>query len=624
MSGDQSNPGAGGVPGVEPQDSAPAGQQGTGAARRPAVDPAAVADQLTQLDGAPIPAQAAGPAPAQPSAAPAAPADISYQPTAPAFPAQAQAPAAQAPAAPAPAPAAPSGPPPSSYGAPIGPYDPQAAPSYGYPQAPPPVYAPQQGFGQGGPTPDQGGYGAPQYNQQAGYGYPGPVMAPPPVAKQRNPVLIFGAVAGSVLAIAIVIGLIVLMSPNTPAKPSASGGVTGGATSGGSTGGGGTTAGQLNAAWTVPKSTASGSDSHTLGEWTTDKLFVRGDATGLTGYNMSNGQVAWTLTPPAGTKAICSMSENANSKYIGGISFNLGDDDCSAVGAVDATTGKLLFKVGGTLPQKSFDTQLTVTDTTVAAASSGVLGGFSLTDGHALWTYKDRGEFCNDSSDTADSVVVVSDFCPDATPKQQVSVLNADTGQITSSFPLTTDNDRLTNIVSTKPLVLQISSGYDNDYLLGFDATGKPMAKIPLKVAGEDRLQLSSASAALSKDMVLGNTLYVEVSQSDKTAIRAIDLVSGTTLWTVDGGAEQGLRLASGSKDGKPLVIAMDGFGKGARLVTLAPADGSLTNVYGIALKSDSFMPFQDAQVLVSTDDTEVLTVPQLPIEASATLYSKS
>ncbi|MDH6135792.1 hypothetical protein P3T37_005209 [Kitasatospora sp. MAA4] len=620
MSGDHPNPGGG------PQDSTAPDQRGAAAGRRPGVDPAAVADQMTQLDGAPIPAQAAGPVPPQPPAAPSGPlADVSYQPTAPAFP-------AQAPGAPGPAPASSPGygapvPP----GAPIGPYDPpQAAASYGYPQpmpTPPPAYnAAQGGYGHPGPAPDQGGYGMPpQYGQQqVGYSYPGPVLPAPAAPKQRNGVLVFGGVAGGILAIGIVIGLIILFTPGPAPKPNATGGTSAGVTGGGTGGGGGgSSTGKLNVSWTVPKSSVSGSDSHTLGEWTTDKLLVRGDATALTAYNLSNGQVAWTLTPPSGTKAFCSMSASTNKKDVGGVTFNLGDDDCASVGAVDATTGKLLFNVGSSLPSKSFDTQVTVTDTTVAAASGALLGGFNLSDGKSAWNYKDRGDYCNESSDTAGSVVVVSDFCPDANPKQQLSVLNADTGQITSSFALTTDNDRLTNIVSTKPLVLQISSGYDNDYMVGVDASGKTMAKIPLKVAGEDRLQLSSASAALSKNIVLGNTLYVEVTKNDKTAIRAIDLVSGTTLWTVDGGAEQGLRLVDGSKDGKPLAIAIDGYGKGARLVSLSPADGSLTAVSSFNVKSDSFMPFQDAQVLVATDLSQVLTVPQLPIEATATLYSK-
>ena len=126
-----------------PQDSAAPDQRGVSVGRRHGVDPAAVADQMTQLDGAPIPAQAAGPVPPQPPAAPSGPpADVSYQPTAPAFPTQAPGTPGAAPGYGAPGP----------LGAPIGPYDPpQAAPSYGYPQpmpTPPPAYnAAQGGYG---------------------------------------------------------------------------------------------------------------------------------------------------------------------------------------------------------------------------------------------------------------------------------------------------------------------------------------------------------------------------------------------------------------------------------------------------------------------------------------------
>ncbi|GAA1958578.1 PQQ-binding-like beta-propeller repeat protein [Kitasatospora viridis] len=558
-------------------------------------------DQRTQLDGASVPP------PAQP---PAGGADINYQPTATAFPAQAGG------GADTPAP-----------GAPVGPYDPQAAAGYGYPQpgpaqpAPPQsgYGAPQAGYGQPAPGPNYAYPQPPQQQPQPNY-YPGPPTQPP--VKQRNPVMVFGAIAGSVLAIGIVIGLIVLFQPNH--NP----GSTAGSTSG-TAGGPGTTtnapvANALNATWTAPKPTDGGADHRLLGVWTTGKLVIRGDAEALTAYNQSDGQVAWTLPSPSGTKAFCSMSRDANSNNIGAVSFNLGDDDCSAVGAVDATTGKLIFKVGQPQGQsKSFDTQVTVTDTSIAAASGSLLAGFSITDGHQLWSYQPRGQFCNDSADAAGGLVVVSDFCADSSPTQVMQVLNADTGKSTASITLSTENDRISQIVSVKPLVVQVSSDSDSDYLLQIDNSGNAGNKIPLKVTGQDKLQLSSASAAEAKDVVIGNTLYVQVEQNSKPAVEALDLGTGKALWTSDGGAAQGLRLVDKSSVSSPAVIAIDGYDKGARLGNLSTTDGSFTPIASFNKKDLGFMSFSDTEVLMSNDTKSVLAVQGLPIENTVQMFNR-
>lgn len=361
--------------------------------------------------------------------------------------------------------------------------------------------------------------------------------------------MVFGAIAGSVLAVGIVIGLIVLFSGPGP-KPNTTGAPLG---TTGNPSGGSVPSGQLADLWTAPKSGDSG-DNRMLGSWTTDKLVIRGDAGALTAYNLSDGKVAWTLPAPSGTKAFCSMSKSINKAGLGAVSFNLGDDDCAAIGAVDATSGTLKFKVGSPLPdQKSFDTAVTITDNSIGAASSGVLGGFSLTDGHQLWKYSGRGQYCNGTADAAGGLIVLSDYCADGSPKQLLQVLNADTGKVNTTVPLPNENDRLSQIVQTKGmLVVQISADSDGDYLFGIDSNGNQLPKIPLKVTGEDKMRPSAASAAVSHNLVLGNTLYIEVDKNSKTAIRAIDLTTGKTLWTSDGGAQQGLRLVDRTGDSPP------------------------------------------------------------------------
>ncbi|MFE0461515.1 PQQ-binding-like beta-propeller repeat protein [Kitasatospora sp. NPDC058965] len=588
---------------------------GGGVPQRPGVDPAAVADQRTQLDGAAVPGQ--GTQPGAPAGAPpqAGAAGVAYQPTAPAFPAQGA---------------------PQGGGLPTGPYDPQGGGAYGYPQAPqagygqPQAGAPQAGYGQPQPQFGQPQAQAPQQPQAGfGYGYPAqgggqPTVVggqTPPPAKQRNPVFVFGAIAGTVLTIGIVIGLVILFNPPAPNHNTAGGSTAG--SSSGSTGGGGTgTSGKLAASWTVPKATGNASDHETIGTWITDKLVVRGDAAGLTAYNLSDGKQAWTLPAPAGTKAFCSMSPGVNTKNIGGVAFNLGDDDCASVGAVDATTGKLIFKVGQSLDRKSYDTQITVSDTAVAAASSALLEGFSITDGSKLWSYKDRGDYCNESAVAGGSLIVVSDYCSDGSPKQQLQLLSASDGKPFGSFPLTGDTERIEGILATKPIVLQIASGVDQDYMVVLDSNFNPTTRIPLKVTGEDKLRPTVDGSTLTKSLVIGNTFYIEVNQGSKTALRAIDLGSGKTLWTKDAGAEEGIRLVNKTGGTSPTVIAMNGYGKAAQVGTMAAADGTFAPTFSFATKDSQFLSFQDQQIFAS-DDGRVLTLPQLPLEATATLYTK-
>jgi hypothetical protein len=577
-------------------------------------------DQQTQLDGASVPA------PGQPPAgAPNPAADVSYQPTEMAFPAQSAPPAPSTP----PLGAGPATPAP---GAPVGPYDPQAG-GYGYPQvgqpaqpAPNAYPTPQPGYpsyAQPQPGFQQQATPAPGFQQQAtpapGFAYPGAPGAAAPT-KQRNPVMMFGAIAGSVLAIGIVIGLIVLFSGPSP-KPGPSG-------SGGSTGGGGTTtaSGQLPTLWTAPKPASSTGDNRTLGVWFAGSVVVRGEASALTAYNLSDGKVAWTLPAPAGTKAFCSMSKDANKAGLGAVSFNLGDDDCSAIGAVDATTGTLKFKVGSPHPDhKSYDTQVTITDSSIAAASSGVLGAVSLTDGHQTWSYQERGDYCNDTSDTAGNVVVVSDYCADGSPKQQLQVLNADTGKPTTTIALPNENDRLSQIVSTDPmLVVQISADSDGDYLFGIDSSGHQMTKVPLKVTGEDKLRPSAASAPETKNVVIGNNLYIEVEQNNKTAIRAIDLTNGKVLWTSDGGAPEGLRLINKfSSVNAPQVLAIGGYSQPTQVGSLSLTDGSFKATATLNQKDNSLESFLDTEVRLA-DTGSVLVIDDLPIDHTAVMFGKS
>ncbi|MEU8922326.1 PQQ-binding-like beta-propeller repeat protein [Kitasatospora sp. NPDC048545] len=528
---------------------------------------------MTQLDGSAVPGPAApaGPPPAQPPAPPAQPpagADYAaYAPTATGFPTQA---------------------PPPPGAAPVGPYDP----------APGAPYATDGGQGY-----NTGGYNFPQ---QPGYSYPG---APTP--PKRNPVMLWGGIIGGVLAIAIVIALVVLLKDPSPAPNPGPGPVSTDGTSDGPTNdpapGPAAKGATFNVAWTAPKGANTDGANQMLGVWGTDKLAVRADSTGIKAYNLTDGKEAWTIPVPAGSKELCTASYAANSKSIAAVSFNTGDSDCSTVGAVDLTQGKLLWSVKVSADRMSSPT-LSVTDNVVAIGGN-MVGALNVTTGQPAWQYQPRDKDCSVRGRAAGAQIAVSDRCYGGSgPKSQLVIVNAETGKATSTpITLTGSIEQVDQVVQDKPLVLLMSSGPQGDYILPFDKDNKPGNQMSVKEAGSDSLRLSGQDEALSRNVVSGSTLYVQVSGT-KPGINAYDLNTGKRLWAATtSSATNDMRLVSGTdKDGKVRAVVEQGYDKPARLVTLSPTDGSMADIGTIAMSNGLDIGSSTSEYVISDDGLAV------------------
>ncbi|MFE4519439.1 PQQ-binding-like beta-propeller repeat protein [Kitasatospora sp. NPDC056783] len=543
---------------------------------------------MTQLDGAAVPGQAspAGPPPAQPPAPPAqppaqppappvgSPEYAAYAPTAAGFPTQA--------------------PPPP--GSPVGPYDPVPSNPYGAPDA-------GQGYGTGGYN----------YAPQPGYPYPG-APVPPVAPKQRNPVMLWGGIIGGVLAIAIVAALVVLVNDPKPApEPDpapapASGGTTAdGGTSTGPTPGPATKGATFNVAWTAAKPAASDSSNQMLGIWGTDKLAVRVDSSGIRAYNLADGKEAWNIPAPAGSKELCTASYGANSKGVAAVSFNTGDSDCSTVGAVDLNQGKMLWSVKVSADRMSSPT-LSVTDNVVAVGGNAV-GALNIATGQPAWQYQPRDKDCTVRAKAAGSQIAVSDRCYGTSgPKSQLVIVNAETGKAASTpITLTGSIEEVDSVVQDKPLVLLMSSGPQGDYVLPFDKDNKPGNQMSVKEPGADSLRLSGQDEAMTRNVVSGSTLYVQVT-GGKSAVNAYDLNTGKRLWSAgSGSANNDMRLVAGTdKDGKVRAVVDQGYNKPARLVTLSPTDGSLSDIGSMAMPGSMGIGISTSEYLVSESGAEV------------------
>ncbi|MEU1283864.1 PQQ-binding-like beta-propeller repeat protein [Kitasatospora sp. NPDC005856] len=541
---------------------------------------------MTQLDGAAVPGPAApaGPPPAQPPAPPAqppvgSPEYAAYAPTATGFPTQA---------------------PPPPGAAPVGPYDPVPGAPYGTPNA-----------GQGYNT---GGY---NYPQQPGYSYPA-APAAPVAPKQRNPVLLWGGIIGGVLAVSIAVALVVLLkdpdpTPDpTPGPIAANGGTDNGGTSNGGTSNGptpgpGPKGGTFNVAWSAPKPAGADSSTQMLGVWGTDKLAVRVDGSGIRAYNLTDGKEAWTIPVPAGSKELCTASYGANSKGVAAVSFNTGDSDCSTVGAVDLAQGKLLWSVKVSADRMSSPT-LSVTENVVAVGGNAV-GALNIATGQPAWQYQPRDKDCILRGKAAGVQIAVSDRCYGTSgPKSQLVLVNAETGKPASTpITLTGNIEEVDSVIQDKPLVLLMSNGPQGDYLLPFDKDNKPGNQMSVKEPGSDSLRLSGQDEAVTRNVVSGTTLYVQVSGS-KAGINAYDLNTGKRLWAAtSGSASNDMRLVAGTdKDGKVRAVVDQGYNKPARLVTLSPTDGSLSDIGTMAMPSSMSIGSSSSEYLISDDGAAV------------------
>ncbi|MFD0349517.1 PQQ-binding-like beta-propeller repeat protein [Kitasatospora aburaviensis] len=355
-----------------------------------------------------------------------------------------------------------------------------------------------------------------------------------------------------------------------------------------------------------PKPTAAASGSQLLGIWGADKTVVRADSYGIRGLNAADGKELWSIAPPSGSKEFCAASYGVNSKHIAAVALNTGDSDCSTVGAIDVSTGKLLWTVKASQERMSYPT-LTVTDKVIGIGASGVVGAVNVADGSPAWQFQPREKDCSVYGKAAGNQIAVSDRCYglNTTTKSQLVVVDADTGKTASGAPITLTGsiERVDKVISDQPLVLLVTNGPNGDYILPFDKSTKPMTPMSVKEPGADSLRLSGQSDAFTQNVVSGNTLYVQVNPS-KPAVNAYDLTTGKRLWSSNGGNDDDIRLVSGTdKDGKVRAVVDMGYNKDAKLVTLSPTDGKPTDLGTItSQKSTDFISITSTEYVLQSD----------------------
>ncbi|MFD3513849.1 PQQ-binding-like beta-propeller repeat protein [Streptomyces sp. NPDC058657] len=203
-------------------------------------------------------------------------------------------------------------------------------------------------------------------------------------------------------------------------------------------------------------------DVKVTGSWLTDTVYVKPGVTSISGYDIADGTRLWTIPLPG---QLCAASHHTSKDNRTAIAFEAGKPrttkdtvPCTEVGAIDLTTGKLLWSKsvsgGATDDHKVRFDEVTLSGNTVAASGDKGGAGWDLTDGRELWKPQINAESCVDVGFGGGEALVAVRRCgPYKSLYWEVQNVNAATREPISTFRMPT-GFAYPSIVSTGPLVV--------------------------------------------------------------------------------------------------------------------------------------------------------------------------
>ncbi|MFG3308324.1 PQQ-binding-like beta-propeller repeat protein [Streptomyces wuyuanensis] len=531
-------------------------------------------------------------------------------------------------------------PPQGGFGAPT---PPPQQPGYGYPQTPP---GGQPGYGYPQTPPgQQPGYGYPQApgqptqpmgQQPYGYGYPGQPV-PPQYGQQpggpggggKKLSTQMQIVIAAVVAVVLIIGAGVWFA--AAKGDDDKGGDAKGSSQGADGGkdkalGGGKEKAPSNPAAKVafqlpqPKVT---DVTDVSGSWVTDSLYVKTGINSVVGYDLTTGTVKWTLPLPG---QVCAASRHATADHKTAIAFEPAKrkpprnyEKCSEVGAIDLTTGKLLWSKSatGSGDEKARFNEVTLSGGTVAAGGTDGGAAFDLATGAIRWKPQVNAENCYDMGYGGGPALVAARKCG-AYGSQYVVIqsLNAQTGAPVSSFKMPTGVE-YASIVSTKPLVVAADVGDtagDGSGISDFFVVDEKTGKLKVKISADaDRFaaRCGSTEVETCRHVVVGaDRLYLPTEEHEGTGeygdtneIVSFDLTTGKP--TADK-AEAGDRYTISPlrmDGGNIIAYKRPPYDKGGQIVSI---DGG-TFKQTVLLETPSDKAVREAESGFSEDYSEIL-----------------
>ncbi|MGW2590011.1 outer membrane protein assembly factor BamB family protein [Streptomyces sp. NPDC001515] len=516
---------------------------------------------------------------------------------------------------------------PGGYGAP------QQQPGYGYPQQQP---GSGYGYPQQGQAP-QPGYGFPPSQPQPGYGYPTTPMQQPQQPGSGGPKK-FSTQAQIIVAAAVAVALIVgggiwfaSSGGDDDKKDEAttSAGATGGENKGGGSGGiggGGKEKAPANTKSSVafqlpqPKVT----DVTTVdGSWVTDKAYVKTGVNEVVGYDLAKGTKLWSI-PLEGQ--LCAASRHMSKDFKTAIAFEEGKrtaakkyQSCTRIGAIDLTTGKLMWSKSVTSSNTGdrpvrFD-EVTLSGSTVAAGGTDGGAAFDLATGAERWKPKVSTDGCYDKGYGGGEALAVVRKCGTYDdPQLVIQALNPTTGAPLSSYKMPPGVE-YASIVSTKPLVVAADVGDtagDGSGISDFFSIDASTGKLLTRIAADGEkyaARCGSTDVETCQQLAVGNNrLYLPTEEHEGTGeygntneIVSFDLTTGKPTSDRADAGERYTMFPLRMDGGNIIAYKVPPYDKGGQVVSIDGATFKQT----VLMENPSDEATRDAETSFSTDYAE-------------------
>lgn len=402
-----------------------------------------------------------------------------------------------------------------------------------------------------------------------------PVQPAPPVGPKRPRL---GAGARRAVGIGAIAALVVAAAAGVTALVVSGGGGSGG----GPTGGGTSTpvasgVRQLKQAWMV-QNTAGQAATHLYGGWVTGSYAIRVDQNGVTAYNLSNGSQAWKAAVPKGDQQPCTMSPTLSADGVATVGFG-GAAECKVLIGLDTATGRTLWtrplaKPGDTL---GIFAQTYIQGSVATLISPTLITGLDVSTGKPVWTYHQRGEFCDVYPNGTTGVVLISDFCAAASPGYSLSALNPLTGKAEWSRSETGDID-FGSVLSGDPLVATVESGGgEKPYIFDSGGGAKPINTPSGTSTTPDAFDDSTPAQVTGGNLIAQGAGEVGGQNSTGGMIYAFNTATGNRSWSYTGEGGYGAQLLAPVADGSPTALSTGAILGTPELVRLNPATGKST-----------------------------------------------
>lgn len=324
----------------------------------------------------------------------------------------------------------------------------------------------------------------------------------------------------------------------------------------------------------------------------------------LTAYDSSSREVLWRTRVP---EVVCGTSGMVN-----GHLALLADDapgfaDCGQVWLVDATDGEVRWRrdLGDALGVRRPGVALTPA-TVYAAGACSEVRRFDVGDGDVLPPLGDTGD-CGTSWALDDTALASARALEGGRTGFTLDVEDAVTGRRLARDTFVPDDGRVGTVLTTDPLVVQVSDGPYNA-LHRYDDRGRPAGYLGRALGPYSDREEVRAVARLDDVLVLAH--------EDLPGYTAYDLGTGEELWATDDD-----RLLAGS-DGRDLVwtqpvqvVGDDGTATPQQQVTrTSAADPGEGELLGALTGTAQVTAVSGADLLV--DDGSGVDVVPLPAQA--------